>query len=121
MGGVQLDRVGCRRTDVLERHRYSGIPDPPASPADHAIEPARAIDNDMDAATPMDAQTAPTGVWKSRNEREIPTAPTSIICLLMRRKNEDQNHSVQLSIEPGHPQMTADGLLLFERSGRVDG
>jgi hypothetical protein len=72
--------------DVLEGRRYSGTPDPPASPADHAIELARARNNDMDAATPMDAQTAPTGVWKSRNEREIPTAPTSINCLLMRKK-----------------------------------
>jgi hypothetical protein len=33
----------------------------------------------VDAATPVDAQNAPTGVWKSRNEREIPTASTSII------------------------------------------
>jgi hypothetical protein len=33
----------------------------------------------VDAATPVDAQNAPTGVWKSRKEREIPTASTSII------------------------------------------
>jgi hypothetical protein len=101
--GAQLDRAGCRRTDVLEGRRYSGIPDPPASPADHAIELARAVDNDMDAATPLDAQTAPTGIWKSRNEREIPTAPTSINLFLIRGKNEDQNHSDQLSTESGHP------------------
>jgi len=31
----------------------------------------------VDAATPVDAQNAPTGVWKSRTEREIPTASTT--------------------------------------------
>jgi hypothetical protein len=46
---------------------------------DHAIERFRKIEDDVDAVTPVDAQNAPTGVWKSRKEREIPTAPTSII------------------------------------------
>jgi hypothetical protein len=40
------------------------------------------VEDDVDAATPVDAQNAPTGVWKSRNQREIPTAPTSIIVLV---------------------------------------
>jgi hypothetical protein len=42
----------------------------------------RDVEDDVDAATPVDAQNAPTGVWKSRKEREIPTAPTSIILFL---------------------------------------
>jgi hypothetical protein len=52
------------------RHRHDG---------DHAIENFRDVADDVDAATPVDAQNAPTGVWKSRKEREIPTASTSII------------------------------------------
>ncbi len=31
----------------------------------------------MDADAAMDAQTAPTAAWKSRQEREIPTASTA--------------------------------------------
>jgi hypothetical protein len=49
---------------------------------DYAIENVRDVEDDVDAATPVDAQNAPTGVWKSRTEREIPTAPTSIIFFL---------------------------------------
>jgi hypothetical protein len=49
----------------------------------------RATEDDVDAATPVDAQNAPTGVWKSRREREIPTAPTSIIfCLKEEEKKK---------------------------------
>jgi hypothetical protein len=40
------------------------------------------VEDDVDAATPVDAQNAPTGVWKSRKQREIPTAPTSIIVIV---------------------------------------
>jgi hypothetical protein len=43
------------------------------------MENVRDVEDDVDAATPVDAQNAPTGVWKSRKEREIPTASTSII------------------------------------------
>ena len=57
----------------------------------------RGVEDDVDAATPVDAQNAPTGVWKSRTEREIPTAPTSMIVSLKKKKNEDQNNSDQLS------------------------
>jgi hypothetical protein len=46
-------------------------------PAD--VETFRAVEDDVDVATPVAAQNAPTGVWKSRKEREIPTASTSII------------------------------------------
>jgi hypothetical protein len=69
--------------------------------AGHVTDNVRATEDDVDAATPMDAQNAPTGVWKSRSEREIPTAPTSIIFILKRRreekKNEEQISSNQLS------------------------
>lgn len=44
------------------------------------------VEDDVDAATPVDAQNAPTGVWKSRKQREIPTAPTSIIVIVRKRK-----------------------------------
>jgi hypothetical protein len=54
----------------------------------------------VDAATPVDAQNAPTGVWKSRKEREIPTAPTSIIFFSDEEEERRQNHSDQLSTEP---------------------
>jgi len=49
---------------------------------DYAIDIFREREDDVDAATPVDAKNAPTGVWKSRKEREIPTAPTSIIFFL---------------------------------------
>ena len=48
----------------------------------------------MDAAIPADAQNAPTGIWKSRTEREIPTAPTPIIVVVNERKNNGDSHSV---------------------------
>ena len=48
----------------------------------------------MDAAIPADAQNAPTGIWKSRTEREIPTAPTPIIVLVNERKNNGDSNSV---------------------------
>jgi hypothetical protein len=51
------------------------------------------VEDDVDAATPVDAQNAPTGVWKSREEREIPTATTSIIVMFKKKKkNEEQDH-----------------------------
>jgi hypothetical protein len=64
------------------RHRHEG---------DHAIEHFREVEDDVDAATPVDAQNVPTGVWKSRKEREIPTASTSIICF----SNEDEERRTQ--------------------------
>jgi hypothetical protein len=76
------NRSGCPRSDFLEGGRYVGIPvfeRAHRSGGDHAIETFRDVEDDVDAATPVDAQNAPAGVWKSRKEREIPTAPTSII------------------------------------------
>ena len=68
-----------------------------------AIEHFRDVEDDVDAATPVDAQNAPTGVWKSRREREIPTASTSIISLCDEEEERRQNHSDQLSTESDHP------------------
>ena len=48
----------------------------------------------MDAAIPADAQNAPTGIWKSRTERGIPTAPTPIIVVVNERKNNGDSNSV---------------------------
>ena len=48
----------------------------------------------MDAAIPADAQNASTGIWKSRTEREIPTAPTPIIVVVNERKNNGDSNSV---------------------------
>ena len=48
----------------------------------------------MDAAIPADAQNAPTGMWKSRTEREIPTAPPPIIVVVNERKNNGDSNSV---------------------------
>jgi hypothetical protein len=63
------------------------------------------VEDDVDAATPVDAQNAPTGVWKSRKQREIPTAPTSIIVTVQKEKNEKQDHLHQLSTESDHLQI----------------
>jgi hypothetical protein len=70
---------------------------------DHAIDTFREAEDEVDAATPVDAQNAPTGVWKSRQEREIPTASTSIILLSDEEEDEEQNHSDQLSTESDQP------------------
>ena len=59
----------------------------------------------MDAAIPADAQNAPTGIWKSRTEREIPTAPTPIIVVVNERKNNGDSNSVaKLSTESDQAQ-----------------
>ena len=64
----------------------------------------------MDAAIPADAQNAPTGIWKSRTEREIPTAPTPIIVVVNERKNNGDSNSVaKLSTESDQAQSTALG------------
>ena len=42
----------------------------------------QAVAQGMDAAIPADAENAPPGIWKSRTEREIPTAPTPIIVVV---------------------------------------
>jgi hypothetical protein len=44
----------------------------------------------------VDAQNAPTGIWKSRTEREIPTASTSIRFSLGRRKEQKNHEQKQL-------------------------
>ena len=69
-----------------------------------AIEHFRDVEDDVDAATPVDAQNAPTGVWKSRKEHEIPTAPTSIIFSLTKRKNEDK--TTQINCPPNRIKST---------------
>ncbi len=61
----------------------------------------------MDAAIPADAQNAPTGIWKSRTEREIPTAPTPIIVVVNERKNNGDSNSVaKPSTESDQAQVT---------------
>jgi len=75
--------------------------------AGDVIDNFRATEDDVDAATPVDAQNAPTGVWKSRREREIPTAPTSILFCLKEeemKEDEEQISSNQLSTksDQGH-------------------
>src|SRR5713101_1675731 len=77
---------------------YSGIPPFSSTRSSKAsFAPSDVIDNspsdedDVDAATPVDAENAPTGVWKSRREREIPTAPTSIMFFLKKKEKERKN------------------------------
>ena len=69
-------KAGRYPPSVNRTHRHR------ASSSLNVVEHFRAVEDDVDAATPVDAQNAPTGVWKSRKEREIPTAPTSIIFIL---------------------------------------
>ena len=67
----------------------------------------------MDAAIPADAQNAPTGIWKSRTEREIPTAPTPIIVVVNERKNNGDSNSVaKPSTESDQAQMEPETLFL---------
>ena len=87
----------------------------------------------MDAAIPADAQNAPTGIWKSRTEREIPTAPTPIIVVVNERKNNgdsnsvakpstesDQAHSVSLpSTRPTRRPASAPASAPLARAGAV--
>ena len=103
----RTQRSGCPRNDFLEGGGYSGIPPLSSTPilkgifrAGDVIDNFRATEDDVDAATPVDAQNAPTGVWKSRREREIPTAPTSILFCLKEeemKEDEEQISSNQLS------------------------
>jgi hypothetical protein len=81
-----------------------------SSRGDHAVDNFRDVEDDVDAATPVDAQNAPTGVWKSRKEREIPTAPTSIIFFSDEDEERRQNHSDQLSTESDHPSLKETSL-----------
>ena len=71
-----------------------------ASSSLNVVETFRAVEDDVDAATPVDAQNAPTGVWKSRTEREIPTASTSIT-LLDKEENEEQRQLIPTVYEIG--------------------
>jgi hypothetical protein len=66
---------------LLWYSRFRGRTSSNDPPNVEVIETFREVEDDVDAATPVDAQNAPTGVWKSRKEREIPTASTSIIFL----------------------------------------
>jgi len=68
---------------------------PPSSCSCLDLENFRGVEDDVDAATPVDAQNAPTGVWKSRTEREIPTASTSIT-LLDKEENEEQRQLIPI-------------------------
>jgi hypothetical protein len=88
---------------------YSGIPPFSSTRSSKAsFAPSDVIDNfqsdedDVDAATPVDAQNAPTGVWKSRREREIPTAPTSIMFFLKEeeKKGRTKSKSAQTNCPP---------------------
>jgi len=77
--------------------------------AGDVIDNFRATEDDVDAATPVDAQNAPTGVWKSRREREIPTAPTSILFCLKEeemKEDEEQISSNQLSTKSDQIQLS---------------
>jgi hypothetical protein len=53
------------------------------------VKKHRDDEDDVDAVTPMDAKNASTGVWKSRPEREIPTASTSI-AFSLRQEDEER-------------------------------
>ena len=70
---------------------------PPSSCSSLDLENFRGVEDDVDAATPVDTQNAPTGVWKSRTEREIPTASTSITVLRKRKRTKNKDSSYQLS------------------------
>lgn len=50
----------------------------------------QAVEDDVDAATLVDAQNAPTRVWESRKGREIPTAPTSTFLFPTRRRTKNR-------------------------------
>ena len=43
----------------------------------------------VDAAAPVDAQNASTAAWKSRSEREIPTAPTALFFFFEKTKTKN--------------------------------
>src|SRR6266545_3705181 len=74
-----------------------------AHDGDLALETFREVEDDVDAATPVDAQNAPTWVWNiSHRTRDSHSAHIDH-CSLTKRKNEEQNHSDQLSTESDHP------------------
>jgi hypothetical protein len=86
-----LDRVGWPRNDFPAggATQLSPLWDVAASlRGSRRLNTFRALEDDVDAATPVDAENAPTGVWKSRKEREIPTSG-HIDHLLCMKKKED--------------------------------
>src|SRR5206468_8722529 len=74
---------------------------------------------------PVDAQNAPTGVWKSRTEREIPTAPTSII-LFSDEEEERRTKPLRSSVHrigsdhPPTPMTEANQLKELQRASWED-
>ena len=91
-GTTDTTGSGCRSTEVVTEGLEGSAPGPHRSLiAAFSLRDARPIAyaaEAVDAGAPMDAQTASTAAWKSRPEREIPTAPTAIIVLL----NRDDDH-----------------------------
>ena len=87
-GDAKMELVDYIDVFYHQRRRHSTLGQ--ISPA--AFE--RQAASGMDAAIPADAQNAPTGIWKSRTEREIPTAPTPIIVVVNERKNNGDSNSV---------------------------
>jgi hypothetical protein len=82
-GTTDTTGSGCRSTEVVTEGLEVSAPGPHLSLiAAFSLRDARPIAHAaeaVDAGAPMDAQTASTAAWKSRPEREIPTAPTAII------------------------------------------
>ena len=89
--------------------------------AGHVTDNFRATEDDVDAATPMDAQNAPTGVWKSRSEREIPTVPTSIIFILKEeeQKRRTKSKSAQTNCPPNRIRFSNRTLLTTPYFGSI--
>ena len=100
-------RPGCPRSDVLEEGR---TPDPYFCHAhghggDHAIEHFREVEDDVDAATPWTHSTRPQGFGNLAKNARFPQRPHRPSVSLTKTKNEEHNHSDQLSTESDHPQV----------------
>ena len=86
------DRLGSRRS-IEAVTRGSGGPSSrpspqPPRPSAYASLLRSLNEEAVDAAAAMDAENAPTAAWKSRTEREIPTAPTAILFFFRRTKTK---------------------------------
>jgi hypothetical protein len=102
----EKNRSGRHRSDVLKGGRYSGIP-LTLTPRivigrhgfPHVVENFRALEDDVDAATLRTQRTRPQGFGKSRKEREIPTASTSLI-FLYEENEERRTKPTQINCPP---------------------
>jgi hypothetical protein len=82
----------CRSIEAVTEGLEGSAPGPHLFAAARSLRDGRLpaqLAQAVDAATPVDAQTAPTAVCKSRTAREIRTAPTAVFVCVEKMTDEE--------------------------------